>query len=277
MRLELPYLNMGSLTALYILSLENGSNDASSTLSNRHRKRNDPAWLHLDWAGAEKWVNILREKLPVANISLICRLACSKFVLNAPVLTKLAGKGRESLVTALSEDELQVFRNAGLLDEMPTADVIEWWDEFRALLRKIINDAHVVQGREAERMTMEMEVEIVSQFGTIDKPVWLALNGDHYGYDILSYRKVSDSLPHAILIEVKSFASTSLPRIFLTRNEWNKAIEAEPNYFFVVWCMEIKEFKIYSVNDIRPHIPEDIGKGLWQKIEITIDKWWLSV
>jgi len=270
---KLPYLNMSSLTALYILSSENFSNDVLSTLSNKHRKRNDPAWSHLDWINAEKWFDILREKLPIANINLLCRLACSKFLLKTPLLTKLAGKGREMLVANLSEDEVQVFRNAGLLDDVPSPDVVEWWDEFSALLRSITNETNVLQGRQAERWTMEIELEEVAQLGILEKPVWLALNGNHYGYDILSYRKNINSLPHVILIEVKSFSSISLPRIFLTRKEWDKALEADPNYFFIVWCMENKDFRMYSVTDIKPHIPINTGNGVWQNIEITIDRW----
>ncbi len=235
MEAKVPYLNMSSLTALYILSLDHFNNDPSSKLTIKHRKRNDPAWSHLNWLAAEKWFTILEEKLPFADIKLLCRHACSIFVLTNSLLTKLAGKGRDAHTATLTEDELQVFRNAKLLDEIPALDVIQWWDNFKALLRNLSNEANVVQGREAERWTMEREIKLVSEFETTDMPIWEALNGDYYGYDIKSYRKEKNSLPHVILIEVKSFASTAHPRIFLTRNEWNKALESEPNFF--LYCL----------------------------------------
>ncbi|HEV7332715.1 MAG TPA: DUF3883 domain-containing protein [Flavisolibacter sp.] len=266
----LPPLNMSSLTAAQLLILGNISNDGFS-LTKKHRERHDPAWSHLDWSNGKNWVPMLLKNGVTTDIKVLCRLACTEFVFSTSLLTKLAAKGREPLVGTLSEDELQVFRNASLLDEVPSIETIKWWDGFRTMSRKIQTDANVAQGREAELWTMQNELKTVSQFGK--KPIWVALDGDHYGYDILSFRESANSLPNVVLIEVKSFASKAQPRVFITRNEWDKALESAPNYIFVVWCMELKEFRTYTVFNLLPHIPSDNAYGRWQNVEVTIQNW----
>ncbi|RYG02995.1 MAG: DUF3883 domain-containing protein, partial [Chitinophagaceae bacterium] len=202
----------------------------------------------------------------------ICFQVCTSFITHNSFLQKLAGNGRKALVDNLTADEAQVFRNAGLLSEMPEFRVIQWWDHLKSLKRNLIDEAKNLQGRTAELWTIEHETIQCKQFGEGYKPQWVSLESDKYGYDIQSFRQKGSGTCQAILIEVKSFAKKIMPRIFITRKEWVTALESYPSYIFIVWCVETVEFREYSVDDFLIDVPIDTGAGKWQNIEITL-KW----
>jgi hypothetical protein len=267
---NVPELSMSSLTALK-LSIEYHNNDAE--LLSSHLKANDPAWSHLNWKVAEQW----RELITLPNqttLLLLCQEACLHFVLSKPILLQLTRHGREGLISSLSSDELQVFRNGGLLEETPTFETIMWWDKLKSIGRKLIDADLLQQGREAERLTFENELKLVADLGNLYKPKWVALESDRYGYDILTYRKQPDGSINTLRLEVKSFAWLSNPHFYVTENEWKTASDSNANnYLFVVWCMATKECRTFTVDEVEVHISKNQGTGRWQNILIDIRNW----
>ena len=247
--------------------------ESEATEKLEHIRSNHPTFSHLDWTGAEIWNRVILADTRTTELDGICRQACTHFILGNQVLLELVSQGRESFIANLGDDEKQVFRNAGLLERVPSVEVVTWWDEIRYRGRSKLNQDLVIQGRTAERWTMELETNKVAHLGEQYKPVWMALDSDKFGYDILSHRATTGFAPIAILIEVKSFANKYSPHIFVTRNEWKKALISRINYIFYVWCIETKEHRTYTYDEIEPHIPDNRGKGVWQDVYIPLQSW----
>lgn len=236
-------------------------------------KVSNPSFLHLDWDGASKWKELIGDKLSDSELAPICRLASFHFILKDQILLELVTYGREKLVSNLTDDEKQVFRNGALLEKIPSLEVVLWWDQIRIAGRNEFNHKLLSQGREAERWTMEFEISKTAHLGEEFIPQWVALESDHYGYDILSYRPNTQFAPLAILIEVKSFANPTFPHFYVTKTEWDKATETANNYIFFVWCISNKTYKVYTHTEIEKHIPTNNEGGNWQTVLITLDGW----
>jgi hypothetical protein len=96
------------------------------------------------------------------------------------------------------------------------------------------------------------------------------LDDNTAGYDVHSYDPGVVE-PVAKLIEVKS--STREPHeIFITRNEWETALERAPYYHFHIWLMPEQTLIELTTGDIRGHIPADHGDGHWQVVKITLKR-----
>jgi hypothetical protein len=130
--------------------------------------------------------------------------------------------GRQRLATALTQDELQTFRSAGLFEEVPPAEVVEWWDAFAALIRSAEDERLHAQGRYGERLSLTYERDRLVSLGISEEPKWVALDDNSAGYDIQSYEHTDYGLKN-LLIEVKS-SQRSPPRLVLTRGEWSAAV-----------------------------------------------------
>lgn len=273
---SIPAFDMSSLTALHLLITGQEQVNSLQQMAILYKRKNYPGWAQLKWEEGSKWLEFFPDPLRSTDLVTVCREACSVFVLSNQTLTQLAGIGRDSLLSNLSDDELQVFRNAGLIEEIPTAEAILWWDEFRSLKRKSVDEIKVRQGRKAESWTMSEECKIVGQISSEIKPIWVSLNGDYFGYDISSYRRISN-IAQPVLIEVKSFSNRSNPFIYITRTEWNKATATIPAYLFYVWCMDNESFKIFSTDDIGRHIPDDRGLGKWEIVKINLEQYWPTI
>jgi hypothetical protein len=268
--MSLPSLTMSNMSALKLIIEQRTNFNASGSF--KYIKDNNPSMLHLDWEGAEEWDKIISEGLN-ADINLICRKAAASFLLNSEILLELVTYGRDNVIKNLTDDELQVFRNAQLLEKIPDQAIVDWWDDLKQRGRSLLNKKLHAQGRLAERWTIDFEELKTSNLGPQYKPVWMALEGDHFGYDILSFRSNFPSAPLAVLIEVKSFFNPEKPQFYITRNEWQKAVETENNYIFFIWCMADRKHKAYSHWDIEPHIPKNNGSGEWETALISLTDW----
>lgn len=266
-------LSMSSMTALKVIIEFESESSTDSIDKLEHIKAHHPSISHFDWSGADSWNKMIVSDVRTTDLISICRHACSHFILRNQFFLELVSQGRESFVATLNDDERQVFRNGGLLEKIPSREVVSWWDEIRYRGRSKLNHDLLEQGRTAERWTIEYEMDKVAHLGDNFKPVWMALDSDRHGYDILSYRASAGFAPIAVLIEVKSFANRFSPHFFLTRNEWEKAIESHMNYVFYVWCIETKEHRIYKYDEIEPHIPSNRGLGKWQNVHIPLQSW----
>lgn len=176
--------------------------------------------------------------------------------------------GREKLRSALGSNEAQCFASAGLFIEMPTLDVLAWWDELAQYVRASENDARLEQGREAEQLTIEYERHRLQSLGINLDPKWISVNDNTAGYDVQSF-DVGIVDPIVKLIEVKSCAR-DIVAIFLTRNEWETAVARSPNYCFHIWLLPEKKLLELRPDDIEPHVPINRGNGHWENAKIKI-------
>lgn len=174
--------------------------------------------------------------------------------------------GRASVKVALTRDERQCFRQAGLLDDVPDEDAIRWWDSLAALVRSEEETDRMVRARRAEQWSLEYERMRLRHRRIDREPEWTALEDNQVGYDILSYeRHGSVILPR--LIEVKS---TLADTIVLTRNEWRNASSSPQRTVFHVWQIENRQLYVYSVEDIRRSVPTDGYCGQWLNVRIML-------
>ena len=185
-----------------------------------------------------------------------------------PGWLRLVPYGREKLRKALGPDEVQCFRGAGLFDESPDNEAIEWWDRLAALMRGVSDAERMKRARLAERLSFEHERTRLNRLGISKEPKWVALEDNTVGYDILSYNLDSEGRIVSRLVEVKSKLSDT---IFLTRTEWENAFSAAQQTVLHVWDLPQKSLREYHPREIAPNIPQDQGAGTWQDVRIELD------
>lgn len=185
-----------------------------------------------------------------------------------PLWIRFAPYGRERVRAALSQNELQCLRSADLFEEPPTDSIVAWWDGLAQRARNELNERLLLQGREAERLSLIHERERLAALKIIKEPRWVSIENNAAGYDIQSYSPGVVE-PVSRLIEVKS-STYDPPRIFLTRNEWNTASSYGSSFVFHIWELPAKTLIERTVEEIALHIPDDRGNGEWTEIEITI-------
>ena len=176
--------------------------------------------------------------------------------------------GREGVRRALDSDHAQCFREAGLFDEVPDDEAIEWWDSLAALMRGVSDTEKMKRARLAERLSFEYEQRRMKELGIRNEPKWASLEDNSLGYDILSYDRDPQGRTVSRLVEVKSTLSES---IFLTRNEWENASGAAQRAVIHVWDLRQEKLHEYRPQEIAPNIPLDHGAGSWQNVRITLD------
>ncbi|KXV29029.1 MULTISPECIES: DUF3883 domain-containing protein [Acetobacteraceae] len=189
-----------------------------------------------------------------------------------PLWARLAPAGRSHVLQAISVNGMQCLRAAGLLGT--GARVTDWWDALAAAYRGERDARLLAQGRVGERLSLTYETERLRQEGIARDPVWVALDDNTVGYDILSYA-VHGENEVSRLIEVKTTLSDT-PRMILSRNEWKTADQFGAAFQFHLWSLPAGLLKILSVEEIRRHIPVDNGLGTWESVEIKFDSDHLS-
>jgi hypothetical protein len=187
--------------------------------------------------------------------------------LESPLWVRLAPGGREQVTRALGLNVAQCLRAGGLLDNPPDRDTWLWWDRLAAVVRADRDAALLAQGREAELWSYERECTLAAASGIERTPMWVSIEDNSLGYDILSYRREGE---HEVnrLIEVKSTQSNP-PRLILTRNEWNTAAQYGDALEFHLWTLQPKELYVLTVSEMQQHIPENRGSGMWLQVEVT--------
>ncbi|HVU95300.1 MAG TPA: DUF3883 domain-containing protein [Puia sp.] len=272
--MSVPILNMSCVLALQVLH-EQAQNDNSSCSKLFHFKQKyHPSWSHLDWDSAIAWAQLIGIEKRTLKLDDLAKSCCQKFIASNPTLIKLAANGRESFLGILSEDEKQVFRVAGLSQNNLALENILWWDKFKLEKRTELDELKLLQGRMAEQWTMEHEQSVLRGWGIVQQPYWASLDADYYGYDIRSYRRAADGSLCTLLIEVKSFAEPATPIIYVTRNEWERAVQASPNYSFFVWCIRDKAKMILSASELLLHIPIETDIAHWTTLRVDVSYWW---
>lgn len=187
----------------------------------------------------------------------ICRPAWSNMIPN----------GRKEVYLFMTNDEKRCFNEAGLM-ESTDDDTVEWWDKVAALFRDMGQERLEDIGREGERKTLLYEEK-----RTGAKPLWESIDSNRSGYDIASKKECGSS--ESILIEVKSsLKELRDARMLITRNEWDVASCGYniDRYYFYLWLLGPKnKLAIVPASIIKEHIPNDLGAGHWQTLEIPFN------
>lgn len=185
--------------------------------------------------------------------------------------------------TAVPDNWEQILDNCGLFN-LADIEIFKWWQSLffkydqdkEARLKKI--------GDIGESLTYNLEKKRIREDGydpTV-KVNWAASIDDTLGFDILSihgkyHSKDDESM---LYIEVKSseFKNLESFKFYISRNEWNIALESLDDYFFYCWA-GVKSNGNYdsgpyiiSAHDIAPLVPEDkSSQGEWRECRIRVD------
>ena len=189
-----------------------------------------------------------------------------------PFWARLAPAGRSHVLQAIGVNGAQCLRAAGLLGTGVRAT--DWWDALAAAYRGERDARLLAQGREGERLSLAYETERLRQEGITREPVWVAIDDNTVGYDILSYARHGEN-EVSRLIEVKT-TQADPPRMILSRNEWKTAEQFGAAFQFHLWSLPAASLTVMSVDEIRPHIPTNNGCGDWESVEIRFDNDHLS-
>ncbi|MBX9660371.1 MAG: DUF3883 domain-containing protein [Nitrospiraceae bacterium] len=211
---------------------------------------------------------------PIDSVLFYRECVMAVMIREMPTWAKVMTLGRGRFIKSIKHEDYRdirsVFREADLLKEPPTDHDIRWWDIIKERLRSNRQLETMERARHAEKLSLEREVAKLASLGIVEIPVWMAIEDDTVGYDVLSYRPVGNSV-RRILIEVKSTIA-SPPRFNVSRNEWDHAAKVGDAYMFHIWDLSKSPPQLFekAVDDVRPHIPEDGADGRWTNVLVPV-------
>lgn len=181
---------------------------------------------------------------------------------------ELLPAGRRVVTRSLSPNERQCFEIAGLL-EGSDSDVVGWWDSCAAAVRSRRNDGSSNDGREAERLTLQIEVDRL--MGSNLQPIWIAIEDNSFGCDIQTYRPGTNGWANARthFVEVKS--TISRRRFYISRNEWCFASRHSDAWELHFWDLRTRQVQKLNFDDISNHMPRNYGSGEWISAMISME------
>ena len=175
--------------------------------------------------------------------------------------------GRDAVFRQLERDVYQCFEIGALTTNPPDLECVQWWnlesDKARAGNFESRDDAW----RLAEYRSFMIEVERLA--GTEYEPDWVSIDDNTAGYDIGSW-KLSEAGHAAIrtFIEVKH--SSSLPRFYISRQEWNFAERHSHSWELQFWFKDQGEPVRFDVTRLRKDIAINQGCGRWETMRIGV-------
>lgn len=179
--------------------------------------------------------------------------------------------GREIVASCLIDnqqiDVLQCLKSAGLFMKEPDTSIVEWWDQLASFARSSEEKRKLKSGRIGEMLTLEYEAARIAKLNF--KPKWVSVENNFAGYDVMSFEASSSGLKQK-LIEVKSCKSRPVS-FYVTRNEWNSAVQFGDNYYFHIWYLPNRKLIELTVSQVEKNIPVNRGVGEWQTTLIDID------
>jgi Domain of unknown function (DUF3883) len=266
------HFTMSALSATIAIRLYlNNHPEVDSQTATVSLRRYDADIAANDFEAGLEIHNILSNGITFKNPTADLRASLSELIdHHQPLWLRGFPYGRDRVIRMLSDEESQCFRTAGLLDEPAPDEVVQWWDRFSEMVRARMGDQLLRQGREAELLSLNHERQRLASLGIPREPVWVAINNNGAGYDILSFSP-GPMGPINRLIEVKS-STREPPQIVLTRNEWEAAVQYGNAYIFHVWALPAKTLTEISVPRLAKHVPLDQGDGLWCQVEIPISQ-----
>jgi hypothetical protein len=228
----------------------------------------------LDFPAALELHEITPASTPCAGVGFYRVCLAAVLLHDLPEWAKLVTLGRGRFIKRLKAPEYRdvrsLFRQARLLDDPPELDDVQWWDELQQHVRTQQDAEKMQRARHAELLSLEHEKRRCATQGIGKSPVWMAIEDNTVGYDILSYTPAEYG-PLNRLIEVKSTIASPL-RFYLTRNEWEKALEYGSAFIFHIWNLQAEPPALFerTVAEVAPHVPQDNAKGKWKTAQIPV-------
>lgn len=179
-----------------------------------------------------------------------------------PSWSELATFGRRKVISFAPPAIQQMISEAGLEDGV-NDDVVSFWDAMASRARGMGDDNLTAIGRDGERLTIAHEKKRTGR-----EPKWVSLDSNEKGYDVLSVIDTNDNRPCSI--EVKASTQGTWGRFHLTRNEWDRALEAE-NHLFHLWDIAPNKPRLLAVispEKMGRHIPLNSGGGQWETVAV---------
>ena len=176
--------------------------------------------------------------------------------------------GRAAVFKLLDADTLQSIQVASLADAIPDLDCAKWWTNLEARIRVSEAESLTSDWRDAEFRTLLNERKKLS--GTDLVPIWTSLDDNTAGFDISSWELPVNGLPALPkYIEVKY--SSSIPRFFISRNEWGFAVRHPKAWELQFWLGERSEPILREVTWLEQHIALNRGNGRWESMLIEAE------
>jgi hypothetical protein len=150
----------------------------------------------------------------------------------------------------------QVCREAGLAAGT-SADVVAFWDLLAARARGLHDVRLNETGRKGERLTLQHEEKRTGR-----KPLWIAIESNADGYDVLS--RVSETDAARLCIEVKASTVGMAGSFYLTRHEW-ETVATLLQFAMHLWDLSnpVPRLAVVDIPQLAAHIPQDEGLGRW--------------
>ncbi len=219
-------------------------------------------WLNANDEGIASITPSGSRLLSLAGYEPMLRQALLDYIdIERPPWVQNATYGRSRVIRFAGREIAQVFIEAGLADSIED-EVVAFWDAMAAMARGQKNGKLSQIGRQGERLSIAHELERTGR-----KPKWVAIDNNEDGYDVLSIVDSSDSRP--LSIEVKASTMGLSGNLYLTRNEWERAQEAE-NHVFHIWALKSDEcaLAVLSPSEVQSHVPLNTGLGQWETVEV---------
>lgn len=181
--------------------------------------------------------------------------------IESPPWAKRILLGRAEAQRSMPTNVEQCFKSCGLFEGNDDA-VVEWWDFVALSIRSKKSGFNLRIGRLAERLTVTQE-----RARTGKEPKWQAIESNVSGFDVLSVKDRDRS--EVLRIEVKgSTMRLKEATFFVTRNEWETAINSM-NYEFHLWLLhEQPRLFVVEVNTLETHLPINQGGGKWENTQL---------
>lgn len=219
----------------------------------------------LDYACAEAMLEVVgpADGRPAVSYQRLIELE----VANLPAWLAAVPRGRLALRDALAADARECFRRAGVFDDNPSPEVVAFLDRLANSARALASLPLVDSGRQAERLSFELEVSRCATLRGAPAVEWVALDDNSAGYDILSSQWIDGRWARK-LVEVKSCRGKPM-RLIMTRNEWNTACRQPQAYVVHLWDIINEQLHELSWDDLQGHMPADQGDGHWDSATVT--------
>jgi hypothetical protein len=229
----------------------------------------------LDFEAAVYLHEQVHKDAPYESVGFYRVCIATVILLDVPDWAKLVTLGRGIFIKRLRDEEYRdirsLFREAKLLEEHPDLEDVKWWDALQTYVRLQRDLEFNERSRDAELRSLEFERAALELAGIEKPPVWMAIDDNTAGYDILSYWPGEYGLRNK-LIEVKSTVANP-PAFILSRNEWEQAAKFGESFVFQIWVFPgDPEPRLYekTVREVEPHIPKDVGKGRWKSTSVPL-------
>jgi hypothetical protein len=186
------------------------------------------------------------------------------YILSAhPIWANRIPYGRTEATIFMTKDEKACFFEANLLNELPSSDIVTWWDNLADNLRLEVERHKIDIGRQGEQLTIYYERK-----RTMEEPKWVAIDSNLAGYDIKSQK--SEINNSTLLIEVKtSYEELENAFCYLSVREWTTALTAK-DYLFHFWCLSggRKRIAVVLPSQVDRYVPTNNLSGKWESVKI---------